>query len=126
MNPQMGPELDSLLQNLTEDLKGKTQLDEPYVSNQTLICAVRHQNTILQSMNTAICDLVEKIASIGNEYAAQKIQINVLQDKVNFFQKYIEKVNNIENLLNSWREKITLVQVHKEKLKVRHVFRINF
>ena len=95
----LGPELDNYLRKIGEELKGKTQLEEPYVDKRTIVHAVRTQNKVILALQGRIHQMEEV------EKGLQK-NVNYLLQKVEYFEKYTKKVTEIEDLLS---EKIPLL-----------------
>ena len=95
----LGPELDLFLRGIGKDLKGKTQLEEPHVDKRTIIHAVREQNNV-------ILTLQEKILRMAEVEKGMQKTLNLLQQKVTYFESYTKKVDKIEEMLS---EKIPLL-----------------
>ncbi len=95
----LGPELDHYLRNIGEELKGKTQLEEPYVDKRTIVHAVREQNKVILTLQGRILQMEEI------EKGMQK-NIDYLLQRVEYFEKYTKKVDEIDDLLS---EKIPLL-----------------
>lgn len=107
----LGPELDLFLKGLGDDLKGRTQLDEPYVDKKTIVRSVREQNNVLLVFQQRILELEEK-------EKAFLATVNALQDRVCHLERYTEKVDRIEDTLEAWKEKIALVDDIADKVQV--------
>jgi len=115
----IGPQLDVVLQTVKNDLKGKTQLDKPYVCNETLLHAVRQQNDILHLMQTTIYSHVNKLHSIESAMEHQSKEIMTLKEKLKGLQRYTEKVDSMGTTMNSWKKKIELIDQLEKCVEVR-------
>lgn len=115
----IGPQLEALLGNIHEDLKGKTKLEEPHVSKKVLLGAVRQQNQVIQFMQTMLHDQIQRMECMESAFKSQSQTLHILSEKVEAYQKTVDRVKVIDDILNSWREKIELVDVLDENVKVR-------
>lgn len=104
----LGPELDLTLRGIGEELKGRTQLDEPYVDKKTILRALREQNQVIMAMQTKILEMVEVEAGLQRT-------VDSLQEEVSSFRKTTEKVEEIDALL---KVKIPLVDKMNETIEV--------
>ena len=55
----LGPKRDLFIPTIGEELKGQTQLDEPYVAKKTTLHAVRRQNEVILFLQSKILEMVE-------------------------------------------------------------------
>ena len=57
----LGLELDLTLQGIGEELKGRTHLEEPYVTKKTVLHAVRQKNEVILALQANILDISEEL-----------------------------------------------------------------
>ena len=88
----LGPELDLTLRGIGEELKGRTQLDEPYVAKKTILHAVRRQNEVILALQAKILEMAEIEAGL-------QLTMNDLQKEVGAFRKTAEKVDDMDAML---------------------------
>ena len=105
----LGPELDGFLRGIGDDLKGKTKVN--YVDQDTLIHACSAQNKVILLLQEQILRMQE------TERGIQRT-LNVLEERVNYFEKYTKKVDDIEDVM---MEKIPLVDKMNEVVKCHDV-----
>jgi hypothetical protein len=105
----LGPELDGFLRGIGDDLKGKTKVN--YVDQDTLIRACSAQNKVILLLQEQILRMQE------TERGIQRT-LNVLGERVNYFEKYTKKVDDIEDVM---MEKIPLVDKMNEVVKCHDV-----
>ncbi len=105
----LGPELDGFLRGIGEDLKGKTKVN--YVDQETLIRACSAQNKV-------ILLLQEQMLRMQEVERGMQRSLATLEDKVSSFEKYIKKVDDIEDVL---MEKIPLVDKMNEVVKDHNI-----
>lgn len=103
----LGPELDLFLRGIGQELKGKTQLEEPHVDKRTIIRAVREQNNV-------IITLQERILRMKEIEEGMQKTLDLLQEKVTYFETYTKKVDKIEEILSV---KIPLVDKMNEVIQ---------
>lgn len=113
----IGPKLDELIQQIGVDLLGKTVLEEPYVSKKTLLQSIRHQNNILRTFQSSLLEHSFKLNEIAVTLQENKKSIDYLTEKSKIYDTYLVKVDKIEETIDSWREKIALVDVLDKKVK---------
>ena len=109
----LGLELDLTLRGIGEELKGRTHLDKPYVSKNTILHAVRRQNEVILALQA-------KILQMADIEAGLQLAMNNLQKEVRAFRKTAEKVKDMNvmikvkiPILNQLNE---TVDVHREAI----------
>ena len=106
MKLALGQELDDFLGELGDALKGKRQLDEPYVDKRTIIRALRDQNEVIRILQEKLVENTGKVSILEKSFQDHDNVISSLCTRVDSFQKTIAKVDVMENIIASWREKI--------------------
>ena len=102
----LGPAVDSRLEDIGDALEGRKVLEEPYVDKKTILRALKEQNQVIRMMQMAFFKSAERMEQIEETFRAQTETIGQLKGKVEFFERSLEKIEEMESVAENFKEKM--------------------
>eukprot|EP00520_Triparma_pacifica_P006144 CAMPEP_0118652410 /NCGR_PEP_ID=MMETSP0785-20121206/11301_1 /TAXON_ID=91992 /ORGANISM="Bolidomonas pacifica, Strain CCMP 1866" /LENGTH=789 /DNA_ID=CAMNT_0006544921 /DNA_START=126 /DNA_END=2492 /DNA_ORIENTATION=+ len=102
----LGPEVDMRLEDIGDALEGKKVLDEPYVDKKTILTALKEQNKVIRMLQMAFHKNNERMQVIEETFKVQTTTIDQLKGKVEYIERTVEKVEELESITESFQQKI--------------------
>ena len=103
---KLGQEWDSRLEDIGDALEGKKILDEPYVDKKTILTALKEQNAVIRMMQMAFFQSTERMRNIEETFKVQTETIAQLKGKVEYFERSVEKIEEMEEMTATFNSKM--------------------